>query len=121
LFAVAFLKEGLTFENNEALKSYFLFKRKVTAKKINLDGIKEMTIMKFDMARKVAMFTTPNPEQTEDYAEYRVYGLNENHSKRVLVYNATSTEQAKLIANALAENLSLSLVAYNPPRLTKRR
>ena len=101
--------------------SYFLFKKKLITKKIELTAVSDVSILKFNMARKAAIWVTPNPEQTEDYAEYRVYGLNSNHSKRTLIYTAQSKEQSKLIVDEIVNELDLNLVGYNPPRSSKRR
>lgn len=121
LFSAALSKEGLIIAKDEVFKSFFLFKKSVKKTKIDLNGVSDISILKFNVARKVATWTSVNPEQTQDYTDFRVYGLNASHSKRTLIYNAQSKEQAKLIVNAMVSDLGLNYVAYNPPRSKNRK
>ena len=81
----------------------------------------EVSILKFNMARKVAFGTTPNPEQTEGFTEYRVYALNQNHSKRTLIFKGKDKQQAKDVVDEISKNLGYSYVQYNPPKSKGRR
>lgn len=121
LFAIALTRVGLTIEENGLSQSRFLFGKRLKAIELDINGYCDVSILRFNMAQKVAMGAAPNPDQAVGFVEYRICLLNENHSKRKLVFTAKDQVQAKYIVTELANSFGLKYTNYNPPRSAKRR
>ena len=121
LFGVGLSKEGMVVSDDGIYRCYFLFGRRVRSEKINLKNVTDISILRFNMGQKAAIGVTLNPDQTAEFAEYRVYGLSENHAKRTLFYTTRNKEDAQRVIDAITNVYDLKQTAYNPPRSSRRR
>ncbi|GAB5557451.1 MAG: hypothetical protein SchgKO_16640 [Schleiferiaceae bacterium] len=121
LFLYAFTRDGVSQFKDTFRTSTFLFGKPIRSITIDPKDIEEITVLQFNMKQKVAMTVAPNPDQAYDYVEYRVYGLNENHSKRTLIYKTQDQKIAKLITEIAGRAWDAPYVQYNPPVSKGRR
>jgi len=121
LLAVAISKEGLAFDGEELSHAYFLFNKKLKSKPILTNGFSDISILRFNMSQKLAMGAAPNPDQSVDFAEYRICLLSENHGKRKLIFTCKHQDQARSVVEELSEQFGFKYANYNPPRSGKRR
>ena len=121
LFCIGLSKEGMIISDDGIFHCYFLFGKRVRSEKINLKNVSDISILRFNMGQKAAIGVTLNPDQTAQFAEYRVYGLSENHGKRTLFYSTKNKEHAKQIVEAITTVYDYDEAVYNPPRSRGRR
>lgn len=121
LFCIALMREGLSLSPSHLFQSRFLFGKKVKSTEVDIAGMSDICILRFNMSQKLAMGAAPNPDQAVGFEEFRICLLNENHSKRRLVFTSKRQEQAKHIVEELKTNFGLSYTAYNPPKSKKRK
>ncbi len=121
LLGIALCKEGLMLDEKRLFKSIFLFKKPIKSSPINLDDYTDVSVLGYNMNQKYAFGASPNPDQSVDYREYRIYLLNSRHSKKHLVASIKDSAMANDTARQLVENLGLTNSRYNPPISKKSR
>ncbi len=121
LFLYAFTRDGVSQFEDTFRTSTFLFGKPIRSITIDSKDVEEITILQFNMKQKVAMTVAPNPDQAYGYVEYRVYGLNSNHSKRTLVYKTRDQQIVKLVTEIAGRAWDAPYVQYNPPVSKGRR
>ena len=121
LLGITLSKQGLVINEGRLYQSVFLFKRPIRSNEIELSSFSDVTLMAHNLNRKYAFGASPNPDQSYDYKEYRVYLLNATHSKKHLIAKLKEREKAKELAGIIEKELRLSYSKYNPPISKKTR
>ncbi len=122
-------KPGLIVKNGELQTSKFIFGKPFNSKYVNISKTKGIDILKFnyrdddneeddmfDDGRGIGSLGT---EAT--ITDYKVYLLNEGHSKRNLICQTYDKEEAKSVTKFLTEGLQIPRVKYNPPAARRRK
>ena len=121
LIGIALAKEGLILESSKIYQSKFLFKRPVAKTELDITGFTDIGLLGQNLSQKYAFGASPNPDEAYSYKEYRVYLLNNNHSKKLLLASCKEAEQANQLISQITDQVNLERKNYDPPRSGKRR
>mgnify|MGYP000498252675 CR=1 FL=1 len=114
-------KNGLSIKENKLYNTSFLFNKPLKSIEINLKSICDVCILRFNVGHKTAFGTSLNPDTSITEEEFQIHLLNENHSKRKLIFTTNNLEEAKNIKNLIRDNLGFKYVTYSPPKSARRK
>ncbi len=116
LFVLGLLlsKKGILINNGNLYTARFLWGQKITQKKISLENITDVSILKFNGHQKFAFFSKGNPDLDYEIFLNEIYLLNEKHTSKTFLI---SSENLILVEQAVAliqKELNLNINKYSP-------
>lgn len=117
-----FLKtQGLYIKNNNLFSAEFILGKPIHKKKINLKGATDVAIVRYiNRHQRYNELNMPIDKYFMD-TKYKVFILNELHSKRKLIHESDDKFAAEKIAQFIQNGLHLKLTEFNPPKSARRR
>ncbi|MGB0871154.1 MAG: hypothetical protein ACPG6V_13395 [Flavobacteriales bacterium] len=113
-----FMKIGVQITKNELSKVYQLFGKTLKSEKLP-SKFAGLTILKFTYKEENE---TGDPiDSVHAGRSYQVFGLNESHSKRRLIFEVQDSQEAQRLIKILSEKLNTPIVNYNPPAARRRK
>lgn len=113
-----FLKIGVEIKENQLLKVYQLFGKTLKSEKLP-SKFAGLTLLQFTY--KDVNEDGEDIESVHSGKSYQVFGLNESHSKRTLIFEVTDADESKTLLKTISEALNTPVVKYNPPAARKRK
>lgn len=121
LLAFAIAKEGLLLDTNKLYQSKFIFKRSLGKTEVDLAQYTDISALGQNLSQKYAFGASPNPDQAYSYKEYRVFLLNNNHSKKFLLASCKTMDEANQLISQIVEQVNLEYKQYDPPHVGRKR
>ncbi|MBR8537795.1 hypothetical protein KDU71_19645 [Carboxylicivirga sediminis] len=112
-------KEGILISKDQLYNSQFIFGKPYFKTKIDLQNMKDISILNYNMAQRLVFISAANPNFAEKIRVSKVFLLNENHSQKRLVLSTKRMEHAELLVREIENAFALNHTDYNPP--TRRR
>lgn len=121
IFILLFSKQGVVINNGELKYAEFIFGKVFTKKEINLNGITDISILTMSASQKFAFVSAAKPDLAASIVLNKVCLLNENHSKKILVFSTKKRLFAEKIVNEIKKEFNYNFRKYSPPRSSRRR
>lgn len=113
-----FLKVGVLIKETQLYKVYQLFGKTLKSNKLP-SKFSGLTLLQFTY--KDENEDGDDIESVHTGKSYQVFGLNENHSKRTLIFEVPEADESKILLKTLSEELNTPIVKYNPPAARRRK
>lgn len=113
-------KSGIILIQGKLYKSKFLFGKSFNLKPVDIELFKDIDVLKFHFKRADPE-SGYQMETDKSVAEYKVYLLSSNHSKRELICSTFNKEEALKIKAFLVDELGVKPNKYNPPSSRRRK
>ena len=111
---IAFLKKGLSIENNNLYISYSFLKKNIYRSNVNLNNNNIFSIFNKNVIQNNTYLSAGKVDLSYKYLTYDFVLLNENHLKRSAIITVTSIESKDNLKVFLEENSNLKYEIYSP-------
>lgn len=116
-----FKEEGLYIKDNEIYRSDFFFGKPIRLIKMNIKGVTDIAVVEYKNKHPRYNEYIGRLDDFGICIVYKVFLLNEYHTKRKLVYETNDQFMAEDIATFIENNLKLTRGVFNPPKYSRRR
>lgn len=110
---------GLIVKDGKLSTATFLFGSVYTSEVVDISNVKGIDILKFGY--RGSNQDSDHIRSDLTFTDYKVFMLNESHSKRKLICQTLEKEEAELVTQFLIDKLGIQRVKYNPPAARRRK
>lgn len=116
LFVVGLLfsKKGISIDNGNLYQARFLLGQQITRKKVSLDHITDVSILKFNGHQKYAFVSKGNPDLSHDIFLNEIYLLNEKHTTKLFLISSENEVLVEQTVALIQKEFNLNFNKYSP-------
>ncbi|MFD0977045.1 hypothetical protein [Salinimicrobium gaetbulicola] len=114
-------KNGVVIDDNQLFTSKFIFKKPWYRKKVDMAGMTDISILKFRGKQKFMFASAADPDKAYSVGLQRAFLLNENHTKKKLLFEVNNEEMAQQAVHTIKEETDLNFTVYSPKIRSRRR
>ena len=114
-------KNGIVIDNNQLFTSKFIFKKPWYKRKVDMTGMTDISILKFNGKQKFMFVTAGNPDKAYSVELQKAYVLNEKHTTKKLLFEVNNEEIAQEAVNKISKEIGLNFEVYNPRFRSRKR
>ena len=98
-------KNGIVIEKSELFTSKFIFKKPWHKRKVDMTGMTDISILKFNGKQKFMFVTAGNPDKAYSVELQKAYVLNEKHTTKKLLFEVNNEEMAQEAVNKISKEI----------------
>jgi len=114
-------KNGVVIDNNKLYKSKFIFKKVWFKKKVDMSGMTDISVLKFQGKQKYMFVVAGSPDRAYSVELQKAYLLNEKHTSKKLLFEVNDEEMAQKAVKTITQETDLVFNTYNPRFRSRRR
>lgn len=114
-------KNGVVIDNKQLFTSKFIFKKPWYRKKVDMTGMTDISILKFQGKQKFMFASAADPDKAYSVGLQRAFLLNENHTAKKLLFEVINEEMAQQAVQTIQDETGLNFKVYSPKIRSRRR
>ncbi len=114
VIGLLFSKKGISIDNGNLYQARYLLGQQITQKKVSLDHITDVSILKFKGRQKFAFFSTGNPDLDYEIFLNEIYLLNEKHTTKLFLISSENQVLVEQTVGLIQKEFNLNFNKYSP-------